>query len=552
MIHYQIFTIMKTLFHPLLWSLLFLFAGCSDANNEKNDPPQPENQLFEITVQNVKAVMAEVVVEPLDPTMTYYTDVLNDADFQQAMQYGFDDYLQWWIGELMQSYEMTYNQVVKMITSQGHEDYTLTSLNPETLYHALAVGIDADGYTTTEVVSISFTTDKAVVSNNTFEVELSEIGHYGLTVAVEPSNEDRYLLTVEPKILLEGKSDEQIAEEIINGGLAWGGIEEMLHSGSITSKEEELKPGWEYEVILFGYENGLATTPLKRVPFSALAGGDPAACQFTMTPEFEPFSTHVTIVPSDNTVVYIADVIEEEYLEMLVAEFGSEEQALAENLEALIDFYDEELGGRAASVNLITTCRRVEFDFTHKPETSYRIWAAAVDQRGNLLAPVRTTAPFRTPVEQIANAQLTLTGWAYYDGDELAAMDPETFGRAKGYAVVAASVEPSGDAATWRFYVAPGDVSDYSRKTLINNLLIAPTEDNLTEQLIVCYWGTNTIWGMAMDADGHYGELFTEVVELTKEGAMPVPDLLSGAPMSRAEGLVREPQSLRRGALRKR
>lgn len=524
--------------------LAALFAGCSDSETGNTTPPEPTpDELFTITVQNIKAVMAEVSVDPKNPKMTYYTDVLNDADFQQAMERGFDDYLQWYIAKLMTDYSLSYNAVIEMITSLGHEDYTLTTLRPESLYHAVAVGIDADGYVTTEVVSKAFTTDKAVVSENRFEVQIAQESHFGAAITVTPSNDDSYLVSVEPAIMLEGKTDEEIASEIISGGLAWGGIEELLHTGPYAWEEQECKPGWDYEVVIFGYESGLPTTPVQRIPFSTLEAGDAAACTFEMTAEFAPFDTHITITPSDRTVVYIADVIEEEYLQTLIAEFGSEERAMAENVAAMIDFYAGELGSRAASVDLITTTGRVAYDMTHKPECEYRIWAAVVDQHGELRAPVCVGEKFRTPEEQIADAHLTLKGWTCYDGDELYKVDKEAFAGAKGFAVLYAEVEPSESAAEWYYYAAYGDLTDYSCKTLINNLLIAPTEKNLTEQWIVCYWGVNTIWGMALDAEGHYGETFTQVVELSKETATPVPDNLSSRPQHRA------PQVDRRGFL---
>ena len=125
---------MKQLFfRSLFWPILILGAvACEDSGNKggDDDPQNPQESLFEITVQNVKAVMAEVSVEPRDRTMTYYADVLNDADFQLAMERGFDDYLQWYIGVLMTDYNLSYDGVIEMITSVGYEDFTLMSLEP--------------------------------------------------------------------------------------------------------------------------------------------------------------------------------------------------------------------------------------------------------------------------------------------------------------------------------------------------------------------------------------------------------------------------------------
>ena len=65
------------------------------------------------------------------------------------------------------------------------------------------------------------------------------------------------------------------------------------------------------------------------------------------------------------------------------------------------------------------------------------------------------------------------------------------------------------------------DLTDRSREVIIKNLVSAPTEPNLTQQFIVAYWGVNTIMGVAQDADGAYGPLLLEVVDLRKDDASP-------------------------------
>ena len=56
---------------------------------------------------------------------------------------------------------------------------------------------------------------------------------------------------------------------------------------------------------------------------------------------------------------------------------------------------------------------------------------------------------------------------------------------------------------------------------IVKNLLAAPTEANLKRQHILAYWGTNTIMGVARDADGIYGPLLMQVIDLKKEEASP-------------------------------
>ena len=86
------------------------------------------------------------------------------------------------------------------------------------------------------------------------------------------------------------------------------------------------------------------------------------------------------------------------------------------------------------------------------------------------------------------------------------------------------TVEASEASENWWSYVALEDLTDRSREVIIKNLLNAPTEACLTRQLVVAYWGVNTIMGIAQDAEGTYGPLLLEVVELTKDGAADASD----------------------------
>ena len=87
-------------------------------------------------------------------------------------------------------------------------------------------------------------------------------------------------------------------------------------------------------------------------------------------------------------------------------------------------------------------------------------------------------------------------------------------------------VEPSASAVQWWSYIALEDLTDRSREVIIKNVLSAPTEQGLTRQLIVAYWGVNTIMGVAQDADGAYGELMLEVIDLKKDGVSPASELV--------------------------
>ena len=71
-----------------------------------------------------------------------------------------------------------------------------------------------------------------------------------------------------------------------------------------------------------------------------------------------------------------------------------------------------------------------------------------------------------------------------------------------------------------------GDLSnpdEYSDRSIINNLVTygIPEFKDAVDQLLAVYWDENTICGVAADAEGNYGPVIRQMVNLTKEGCKP-------------------------------
>ena len=511
--------------HNLITYTMTAMLGIAlTACNEKPAPEQSQEP-FQIEVYDITSVMATVEVEPLDKAAAYYMDILSESDFTQTQEYGFDDYMTYLVEKLMNEQDKGRKEVVEMISSYGNDGFIVTTLTPETKYYAVAVGIDEDGKTTTEVVYQEFSTTEVRKSENTLKVSASEIGTSSATINVDASNKDPYILAIEPYTVTEGLSDAEIAEFIIKDNMAWGGIEQMICTGDISEKFEG-KPGWEYEAIVFGYADGLTTTDVTRVKFSMDEGAAPESCTFGYAQEFGEFEMYLSVKPSDNSVVYVSNVIAASDLAALTAAEGNVNAALTANLEFLIEEIIADCGSRARAIDIITMTGELDYSLKFKNSTDYVMWAVPVTQDGIPAAEFSYSEAFTTPAETLSDASLTLKSHAYYNGSELAEMYPDIFASAKGYAVVDMTVEASETAVSWWSYVALEDLTDRSRETIIKNLISAPTEANLTRQLVLAYWGTNTIMGVAQDADGKYGELLLQVVDLTKENAAPASELV--------------------------
>lgn len=495
----------------------------NEGNKEDENPEEgekPKETQFKIKVYDITSVSATVEVEPVDTEAPYYTDILSAGDFSQTIEYGFDDYMKWLLEHLSEKHGKTRNEVIEMISSYGNDGFITTTLDPETEYYAVAVGIDENGMTTTDVVYEKFSTSKAEVSENAFGINVSNITTSSATINVTTENPDPYIVVIEPSSCIEGLEGKELADYIIQNHIAWGGLEQMTYS-SDTNIEHTGKSGWEYDVIVFGYSEGTATTEVLKTPFTMSEGGDPEACTFSFGSKFGEFDMHLEATPSDNSVVYVGNLIRKNDLESLIAANGSLEAALTENLESMIEELIADCGTRARVIDLITVMGPLDYSLKYTYETEYIQWVVAIDQNGNTTAPFVCSDPFTSPAEKLSDATLTIKECKWFDGAELAKVFPE-YKMFEDYAVVDLTVDASEEAETWISYIALEDLTDRTREVIIKNLNNAPTQPGLKRQLIPAYWGTNTVMGVAQDAEGVYGPLLLEVLEITKETASDI------------------------------
>lgn len=475
---------------------------------------------FTMKVYDVTSVSATVEVEPYDTDAPYYMDIITAADFAQAQKYGFDDYMTYLLETMEANTGKGRQEVIEMISSYGNDGFIITTLNPETEYVAVAVGISETGMTRTEVVCEAFTTLEPTVSGNVIEISASDITATTATINVAVSNEDPYILAIEPSNCVRGLTGEELADYIIQSNIAWGGLEQMTYSGN-TQIEYEGKAGWEYSVIAFGYEGGAVTSDVTVYEMAMGEGGDPASCTFDFGFEVAEWEMYLDVTPSVNDVVYICNIVKKSDLDVLTDVAGSEQGALAECLETLIEEMIADCGSRERVVDLISIMGSQGFNIKYAYETEYVQWAVPVDQEGNPTAEFSVSEVFKTPAEEKSDASLSLVSYRVFDGTELAALYPSEFKSAKGYAVVELIVEPSESAAKWWSYIALDDLTDRTEQVIIKNILQAPTQEGATKQYVVSFWGTNTIMGVAQDAEGKYGPLLLEVIHLDQNNVTP-------------------------------
>lgn len=493
-------------------------------NTEGEEQEKPKEAQFKIKVYDVSSISATVEVEPVDATAPYYTDILPESDFNQTLKYGFDDYMKWLLESMSKKHGKTTAEVIEMISSHGNDGFIMTTLEPESVYYAVAVGIDETGMTSTDVVYEKFTTLKEEESVNTFTISAHQITTNSAKLKIETDNNDPYIFAIESKGNTEGLTDKELTDYIIQSNMAWGGLDQMTYTGTKIIDHVGMA-GWEYEAIAFGYNDGSVTTEVVRLPFKMEEGGDPAACRFEFAQDFDTFEMHLSVTPSDNSVVYVSNIIKKSDLDVLMDIHSALDLALGENLEMMIEELIEDCETRARVMDIIVLMESQQYTLKFEPGTEYVQWAVPVNQDGTLAASFSVSEAFKAPEEEISDAALTVKNYTVYDGSELAVLYPDEFKGAKGYAVVDLIVEPDGQASKWWSYIVMEDLSNRSRETIIKNVQMAPTQPNLIRQLIIAYWGTNTIFGVAQDSEGVYGPLLLQIINLDKNKVTPATQL---------------------------
>lgn len=148
---------MKKLFAFMAATVIaFSFASCNE-----NGPDNPDNKDFKITIDSITVTGAYVLVEPTDTAVTYYWDIVEAEEAAKlttdtAIGAYFNDYFEQAIAYYKMMFGVTYT--IEDFLSQGKDDYTFSSLAPETDYVVIAIKMDAEGAISGSAVKKEFKT----------------------------------------------------------------------------------------------------------------------------------------------------------------------------------------------------------------------------------------------------------------------------------------------------------------------------------------------------------------------------------------------------------
>ena len=223
---------------------------------------------------------AELMVTPSNNTEYWYMDWVSEIQLESTT-----------LAEVMQrsitnakAYLSRYT--AEQILCHGVETLQATDLMPGTEYSVVAWGMNLDmAATTAPQVAFTFKTkDYQIVDDCTFRIEVMQVQDMDIQVRVTPSNlNTRYYVAFVEKSKMEGYSDEQAAQRIINmesqrienhyydvENLSWANLPGLLPGvREIWGRRDEgwtFQPNHDYIVYVFGIDNfGIRSTNVARL-----------------------------------------------------------------------------------------------------------------------------------------------------------------------------------------------------------------------------------------------------------------------------------------------
>jgi hypothetical protein len=223
---------------------------------------------------------AWIDIRPSDSSMEYIIDFMERDEWEELygenpeaivaerirlweldVEYGIEIYpnLDTW-QKYMQLYQLSGTQTIYV--SQYY------NLRWDTDYVMYAFGMNDEGFQTTDVVVVDFSTAKPEPSSNELAVTIGEVTESSVAFTITATNDDPYFVTIQDKRYLErfgegkeeswedmiwdltfGKTDDQISAFIFNGT-------QELTNASINKSVDTLH---EYQVVVWGFYDGPTT-----------------------------------------------------------------------------------------------------------------------------------------------------------------------------------------------------------------------------------------------------------------------------------------------------
>lgn len=496
-----------------------LFTGCGEKNlnPETPQPDEPQKEThFTITVGEIETGAVTYSVKRDNPDKGYYCTIVSDNSLSSLgndLQSQAKAYMEGEIEFCQDMIGMTLEEAINDVTkTEDIENDYYDGLDAESKYHIVAGYITSDGKVDGEFESFTFTTAPVKPSDNKFEVSYEITSPRSAHVSVTPSNSDPYTIAVLRDDQISGATD----EELMQAAIDWYGF--MAPSYNDAAEENyALYAGTKYYLIVYGYQSGKSTTAPTLKTFTTPEGGDPKNFGISIAyddSEARGYKQHVTILPNDDSIDYLYEVVRADYTaEAFTAQYKEDTIKDAEEFGLTLDMYFQMFATHGENV----------WTYYLTPGLPYKIAAIAVDAlKGEFVGDAKFSETFTPEVPGVSKVMAVVDFEKFYDGDAIKAANEE-FGMYEGRGVFIPSINSTDENATVYYnvfeYEGPGI---YTKDEIIASIL-----EYGTTIKDVCYAPFDSpvaIYAIAVDADGLCSQVYEKVFTLKKDGVSPVED----------------------------
>ncbi len=491
---------------------------------------------FEISVSDIGLTKAKVSVQASQENAVFFMNVFSKEQYEEwgGGEVAFTNHAQALVDYYV-TMGKTPEEMVTNLGTVGRGELIFDDLIDNTEYIAYAVGIDENFFVNSKATVVSFKTKQVVESSITFDIDIQETTYCSVIGTVTPSNADQYICAIQPKAQLEQyESDIDIMYELVSTYQRWDALEDVLYAGESVDLEpmSSLSPSTDYVVLCFGWDEA-PTTGLTRAEFTTLAeGGNPRAQEMNFYLS-DIMHNKVTVDISPKLgLYYFYDCMPMALFEEYAAVESSEDEAICRFLDERIDYGADFFNYSRAEylADMGAAMGKQKWTFTGLEEdTEYMIVAATVNMNTGKIAlrkPFRSDV-FRTTILIESNAGIEFVIDRYYDGTELAELDPVQFSKCKGMVMVPYKIVPNADAVHWRTTFTYGEFASWAERDDILFELDYKCDEDKTQGFAVVHYGQIvSFMGIAVNDEGYTGPFALYEFTAQKGGASPAQEFI--------------------------
>ena len=468
---------------------------------------------FNITVNRA---IAHIEITPSHEGVAYYNNLITYEDYETLYGKDINVAADAVIADVIEDY--AYWDYTLAETFEYNTDYLATAYEFEgmanTKYVAFAFKWNEKCERLSEVSFKEFEIGEIPMSENKLSMEISDVTQSTFYVKIATTNNDPYAIFAIPASEISKlRTDDQIFDYILTKyGTSF--LYNYIFEGNIEGTFSGLEADTEYAVLLFGYEAGTLTTKITRENITTLKAGAVDACVYDIQiTDIDDREARVTIDPSDYSIWYYWNVFEADATEAEV------KACIESTLNGYyygdyweFSYYELAQGKVESRLSQLT------------PNTDYKIVIVPMHaDRFAYLGTMRQGGYFTTKSAIIADISIWAGFDAYYDGDEVYAINPQYFSNYQGQVILPMSVEIDGDYGGYLYTIFTyqeglEDPAQFSDDMLIDNLYNVGA--NWSPAYFRGVWDVEMmVAAVAFDKEGNPSPVYRERFICTRDGA---------------------------------